>query len=98
MHKLTKNMLWESSPVLSTTAASVHVRKNWSFLKTQPSVRKLMINIQIQMSMKINGVPKVCRAQSCLVPLRSSRGITEVSTLSSSIRSKVNPASPGDQN
>lgn len=40
----------------------------------------------------------MCSAQSCLVPWRSSRGITEETTLSSLIRRAVNSASPGDPN
>lgn len=43
----------------------------------------------------MNGAPKVCSAQPHLVPTRSSRGITKIKILSSSVRRKVSPASPG---
>lgn len=49
------------------------------------------------MTTKVNHVPKTCSVQSYLVPLRSSRRITRMSILSSSIGKKGNPARLGDQ-
>ena len=49
------------------------------------------------MTTEMGDVLKVCTAQSYLVPLRSSRGITRASSLSSSLGRKGNPARPGDQ-
>ena len=49
------------------------------------------------MTTKVNHVPKTCSVQSYLVPLRSSRRITRMSILSSSIGRRGNPARLGDQ-
>lgn len=49
------------------------------------------------MTTEMGDVLKACTAQSYLVPLRSSRGITRASNLSSSLGRKGNPARPGDQ-